>query len=69
MFIAISVDMTFDIYGCPGLLIGGAYSDEAGKLLGIIEICKPSGCKYQCRSERNADPLDGCQSFELLIKL
>ena len=63
MLIAISVDMSFDIYGCSGLLIGGTYSDEAGQLLCIVEVGKTSGCKDQCRSERNTDSFDGCQGF------
>lgn len=69
MLVAISVYMSFDIYGCSGLLIGGTYSDEAGELLGIVEVGKPSGRKDQCRSERNADSFDGCQGFELLVEL
>ena len=69
MFIAISVYMPFDIYGCSRLLIGGTYTDEAGQLLGIVEVGKASGGKNQRRSERNADSFDGCQGFELLVEL
>ena len=66
VFIAVSVYMPFDIYGCSRLLIGRTYSDEAGELLGIIEVGKPSGRKDQRRSERNADSFDECQCLSLI---
>ena len=69
MLITIPVYMPFDIYGCSRLLVGRTYSDEAGQLLCIVEVGKSSGCKDQCRSKRNANSFDGCQSFELLVEL
>ena len=69
MFISITVYMASYIYGCSRLLVGRTYPDEAGQLLCIVEVGKPSGGKNECRSERNADSFDGCQGFELLVEL
>lgn len=65
----VSVDVSSDVYGSFGLFVSRTDTEIPGRLLGILEVSEPAGSDNECRSERYAYSLAGCQECELPTEL
>ena len=67
--VSVAVDVSSDVYGGSGLFVSRTDTEIPGHLLGILEVSEPAGGDNECRSERYAYTLDGCQQRKLPAEL